>query len=196
MTPDVDEAVRVLEAGGLVVYPTDTLFGLGARIGDPTAVARVFDVKRRPRGQPLSVAVATVDDLERYAHVTPLAKRLYGLLPGPLTIVLEKRSTVPDVVTGGRSDVGLRIPDHPVALELLRRVGPLTCTSANLHGHDDPASLAGAQMELGDRVDYYVPSPTPLLGAASTLVDARGVTPRVLRAGAVVADQIRRCIAY
>lgn len=194
MTRAVDEAVERLRAGGIVAYPTDTLLGLGAMVTRPEAVQRVFAVKGRPRDQPLSIAVASPDTIQRYAVVTPLARRLFALLPGAVTLVLERRPSVPDVVTGGAPGVGVRVPNHRTALELLSKAGALTATSANRHGVPEPATLEDARAQLGDRVDYYLASPTPLLGVASTLVDARGATPHILRAGAVTDGQIRECL--
>lgn len=189
--PDVGEAARAVSQGGLVVYPTDTLYGLGARFDDEEAVRRVFEVKRRPLDQPLSLAVAVAKDVERYAEVTPLGRRLLGLLPGPLTVVLRKRPVVPDVLTGGQDAVGLRVPDHVVCQQLLRKTGPLTSTSANGHGEPDPTTLPQARRAFGDRVDYYLAGGTPVRGVPSTLVDARGRVPKILREGVLSAAQIR-----
>lgn len=193
---DVEAAARVVVGGGIVVYPTDTLYGLGAGIHHAAAVRRLFDVKDRAPDQPLSVAVADPGNVTEVAVLTPLARRLLRLLPGPVTFVLEKLPTVPDAVTGGESTVGVRVPDHDVARALLRRTGPLTATSANRHGAQAPSTLMQARDQLGDRVDYYLGSPTPLLGAASTLIDARGESPRILRRGAVGEDRIRECLVH
>lgn len=187
----VPEAARVLDQGGLVVYPTDTLYGLGARVDRPEAVRRVFAAKRRPWDQPLSVAVADPAMIEHVAEVTPLARSLFRFLPGPLTLVLQKRPAIPDLVTGGAPTVGVRVPDHPVCLDLLRRAGPLTATSANVHGQADPRTIDDARRSLGDRVNYYLASSSPPSGVASTLVDARGRRPRILRTGALRESEIR-----
>lgn len=189
------EAARALRSGGIVVYPTDTLYGLGAPVRDPAAVRRVFLAKHRPPDQPLSIAVAEPAAVAQVAQVTPLARRLLRLLPGPLTLLLEKTPAVPDVVTGGQPTVGVRVPDHPVCLDLLRRAGPLTATSANLHGRPDPTTIEEARTALGDRVDYYLASPSPLLGAPSTLVDCRGAEPRVLREGILSEARLRELLA-
>lgn len=191
MTHPLDEAVRALRAGGLVVYPTDTLWGLGARIDDPPAVERVFEVKGRPQSEPLSIALAKASDIANYAHVTPTAESLFRLLPGPLTLVLDRKPTVPDVVTGGHATVGIRVPAHPVALQLIAAAGPLTATSANLHRGADPRTLEDARAQLGDRVDYYLRAASPPLGAASTLVDARGPELRILRPGVLSEAELR-----
>lgn len=191
MNEPVAEAARVALRGGLVVYPTDTLYGLGASLRNETAVRRVFAAKGRPLDEPLTIAVASVGEIDRYAVATPLARRLFGFLPGPLTLVLERRPAVPDVVTGGETSVGVRVPAHPTGLALLRAAGPLTATSANLHGRPDPSTVEEAQAQLGERADFYLTSPTPLLGAASTLIDARGPVPRILRRGALSDERIR-----
>lgn len=195
MKDEVEEAARVLRSGGLVVYPTDTLFALGARIDDEGAVRRVFETKNRPRNQPLTIAIERPDEMFKYARVTPLAERLFDLLPGPITLILEKTQNVPDVVTGGDPSIGIRIPKNDTALALLKRTGPLTATSANRHGEADPATLEEARIQLAYRVDYYLPSASPMVGKASTLVDARGRKPRILRPGAIEVERIQQCAA-
>lgn len=184
-------ALRALDEGGIVVYPTDTLWGLGARLDRPQALRKVFSSKDRPLDQALSVAVANADDIARYALVTPLARSLFALLPGPLSIVLDRLPTVPDIVTGGGPSVALRVPAHETALELLSKSGPLTCTSANRHGHIDPRTLEEARQQLGDRADYYLEAASPPTGAASTIVDARQAAPKILRPGALSERRIR-----
>lgn len=190
----VADAWRALQRGGIVVYPTDTLYGLGARITEEPAVRRVYEVKGRPLSEPLTIAVSKVADIRRYAVETPLARRLYRFLPGPLTLVLERRPTVPGIVTGGQATVGVRVPRHEMAIGLLERSGALTSTSANLHGGPDPPTIESAQEAFGDRVDYYLADSSPLLGVASTLVDARGHAPEILRKGVLSESEIRSAL--
>lgn len=180
--------------GGVIVYPTDTLWGLGAQIDREAAVRRVFQLKRRPPAEPLSVALEAVQHINRYAVATKAARRLFAALPGPLTIVLRKRATVPDVVTGGKDHVGIRVPDHPDCLALLRHTGPLTATSANLHGRPDPKSLDEVRGIFGDGVDFYLDALLPPRGAASTVVDARSDSVRILRTGAIRESRIQELL--
>jgi L-threonylcarbamoyladenylate synthase len=133
---DLDAAVRRIDRGECVVYPTETVYGLGADALDEEAVERVFDLKGRARENPVSLAVAGADALDDYVHLTDRERAFVErFLPGPVTVVVERRAVVPDVLTAGRDRVGVRIPDHEVALDLLDRAGtPLTATSANRSG--------------------------------------------------------------
>lgn len=187
----VDEAAAIVRRGGVILYPTDTLWGLGAAIDQEAAVRRVFDVKKRPVSEPLSIAVSSTDDIADYAYLTSAARRLFPLLPGPLTLVLEKRDTVPDIVTGGGKTVGVRVPGHPECLELLSKTGAITSTSANLHGGPEPRTAQDARTVFSDRVDYYLEAGSTPLGRASTLVDATVEPVRILRSGAIRDARIR-----
>lgn len=187
-------AVQALHRGDLVVYPTDTLYALGADALDPRAVVRVFEAKERPRGQALSVAVSDLAMLEQIARLTPAARALADrFLPGPLTLILKPDPGVPDALRGAEPGLAVRIPDHPVALALLEKFGPLTCTSANLHGQRDPATCAEARSQLGGRVAAYLDG-GPVLGQPSTILDLTG-TPRVVREGALPSKELHAWLA-
>jgi tRNA threonylcarbamoyl adenosine modification protein (Sua5/YciO/YrdC/YwlC family) len=173
------------------VYPTDTLYGLGADALSPTAVLRVFEAKQRPQAQPLSVAVADLPMMEQVVRVTPLARRLVDkFLPGPLTLVLFPDPGTPDELRGEARGLGVRIPEHADALELCRRFGPITCTSANLHGQPDPSTCAEARRQLGSSVACYLDA-GPLPGQASTVLDLTGSAPRLVREGALPAKELQ-----
>ncbi|HDS58754.1 MAG TPA: threonylcarbamoyl-AMP synthase [Thermoplasmatales archaeon] len=184
---ELEAAVHTLQSGGLVVYPTDTLYALGASISHREAVERVYAVKRRPLRCPLPVAVAEVELMDQVGVMTAPARRLAGaFLPGPLTLVLARRDAVPAVVSP--RTVAVRVPDHPVARCLLSRTGPLTATSANLHRGPLPATVEGAREQLGAGVDLYVDGGL-LPGTPSTIVDATGEV-QVLREGAIPAEEV------
>ena len=186
------EAVAAVRSGDLVVYPTETVYGLGADALEPAAIGRVFDAKRRSRERPLSLAVADVYRASGLVRPGPVAERfMAAFLPGPVTVVCEKTERVPAALTGGRDRVGLRIPDHDVARSLLGAAGPLTATSANLSGGADvrePADLDPAIREAARIVIDGGPTP----GGSSTVVDPdRGVIHRRGR----LADEIDRWLA-
>ena len=172
----VDRAVRELEAGRVVVYPTDTLYGLGARLLDGRAVELVNALKERPPGTPLSFVVSSHEEVERYAHLAPVQRAwVREMLPGRVTMLLPAsawaRAHVPRSAQGPGGSVGIRIPDHPVARELARRVGPILSTSANRHGAPPARSLEEASAMFGTQVAAYLdgePSPS---GRPSTIVD-------------------------
>jgi len=188
MDGTIAEGVRSLRRGGLVVYPTDTLLGLGALASHRGAVERHLAAKGRSAAQPVSVCVSSTEELERFAEVSPAARRFVRRhLPGPYTVLLApssrgRRLFAPSV--GGFRAVGFRIPDHAVARELARRAGPITATSANRHGEPPSRTIVQARRALGRAVSLYLPATPPGSGAASTLVDLTGREPReVVRRG-------------
>ena len=183
MAPRTDRALRALAAGGVIVYPTDTLLGLGARALDATAVARLIALKGRPGDAPISVAVSSYEELERWADLSPAARAwVRRALPGPFTLLARasvpaRRALAPGIV-GPRGTIGLRIPDHPRARALSRVAGPLTATSANRHGLPPCRTLGEARRAFGREVAAYVPATPPPSGRPSTLVDWTGPRPR------------------
>ncbi|MCH8297168.1 MAG: threonylcarbamoyl-AMP synthase [Chloroflexi bacterium] len=185
---DLKRAVRHLKNGGVVAIPTDTLYGLAADIFNPTALDRVFAVKGRSEDQALPVLVSGWEQAERVAKDIPpqakgLAERFW---PGPLTMVVLKSEGVPDRLTAGGPTVALRMPAHPVPIELIHGLGgPIAGTSANISGGADPSTLEELTAQIGGRVDYIVKSgPTPR-GTASTVVDITSQRPKLLREGAI-----------
>ena len=190
---DLAAAGEMLRSGRLVAFPTETVYGLGANALDPGAILRVFEVKERPADNPLIVHVPDVDDLENLTrHVTPLARRLADeFWPGPLTMVLEARSDVPGVTTGGLTTVAVRVPDHPVAIALLDAAGvPVAAPSANRSGRPSPTTAAHVMADLAGRLDAVVDGGRCVFGIESTVVDVRGERPIVLREGAVTREDL------
>lgn len=189
----VHAAVRVLRRGGVVAIPTDTLYGLAACALDEQAVRRIFRLKGRPEGMALPLLVADAGDLDRYATDAPeiaraLAERFW---PGALTLVLKKAPIIPDVVTGGKPTVGLRVPDHWVPRAIVRELGaPITGTSANLSGMPGLTTAQAVREQLGDRVDLVLDGGEAPGGVPSTVLDLTATPPRVLRQGAVSAAEI------
>jgi L-threonylcarbamoyladenylate synthase len=185
MGPTVEKAARALRSGALVVYPTDTLLGLAARATDPAAVARLDAAKDRPGGQPISVAVSSLAELEALATLARSSRRfLRTHLPGPYTVLVRpsryaREILAPRIFAEGGS-LGLRVPDHPVARELARRAGPITATSANRHGRPPCPTVERAQREFQRKVEVYLPARPPGSGRPSTLVDLRRDEPRVV----------------
>jgi len=182
MGDGVAAAVRSLRRGELVVYPTDTLLGLGALAGNRKAVRRLIAAKGRTSTQPISVCVSSTEELERFARVSPAARRfLRRHLPGPFTVLLApspegRRAFAPAI--GGGTAVGFRVPDHPVARELARRAGPITATSANRHGRPPARSAVAARRSFGAAVSCYLFTAPKGSGTPSTVVDLTGAVPR------------------
>ncbi len=194
-----DEAVAAaaedLAAGKLIVYPTETVYGIGADIYNETAVKNLYVVKNRPFDMPLSVAVSDKAMLERVAVLNENADKLIkAFLPGPLTIIIKKQPDVPDIVTSSSQKVGIRIPDNRFALELVRRTGPIVATSANLHSHPDATNVDAAIADFGDSVDTYIDSGECTLGQPSTIVWLMDKEVEIVRQGAIPAEKIREAL--
>lgn len=172
---NLSKAITALANGEIIVYPTDTLYGLGADIYNIDAVRKVFEVKKRPMDNPLSVAVSGLDELKKISFINNKIQRLVeSFLPGKLTLVLKKRKCVPDVVTGGHNKVAVRVPNCRIALELLSEFGPLTATSANIHGVKTPGIISDISMQFKEKDIAVYLDIGRLEGQPSTIVDMTG----------------------
>ena len=193
MKRTIDQAVAILRAGGLVAFPTETVYGLGADAGNPEAVRKIFAAKGRPAEHPLIVPLASAKQLSEWAVEVP--ESAYELAaafwPGPLTIILKRARRVPDAVTGGQETVGLRVPAHPLALKLLRAFqGGLAAPSANRFGRLSPTTAEHVRQELGDQVDLILDGGPCPVGLESTIVDLSSGKPRLLRPGGITVAQL------
>lgn len=189
----LSRAARVLRSGGLVAFPTETVYGLGANALDADAVEQLFATKGRPADNPLIVHLASSAQLERVAAApTPLAEELAERWwPGPLTLVLRAHPDLPKITTGGLDTVAVRVPDHPVAQALLTRADvPVAAPSANRSGRPSPTTAAHVAADLGDVVDIILDGGACRVGVESTVVDVRGAVPVLLREGSVTREQL------
>ncbi len=187
-------AVACLRSGGLVAFPTETVYGLGADALDRDAVRRIFSAKGRPSTDPLIVHVPSLEAIRPLVRdVPPIAARLAARFwPGPLTLVLPRSSRVPDEVTAGLETVAVRVPAHPVALALLEAAGvPVAAPSANLFSRPSPTRAAHVLEDLDGRVDVLVDGGATDVGVESTVLDLSGGAPRILRPGAVTLEMLR-----
>lgn len=187
-------AAEVIRSGGLVAFPTETVYGLGADATRSEAVAGIFAAKGRPSDNPLIVHVADRGGVDQVAASVPaVAERLMERFwPGPLTLVLPKRDTIPDNVTCGLSTVGVRMPSHPVALALLRAAGvPIAAPSANLSGRPSPTAAEHVHEDLNGRVEIILDGGETGVGLESTVLDLTMDPPTVLRPGGVTVEQLR-----
>ena len=191
----LEGAAGILRAGGLVAFPTETVYGLGANALDAAAVARIFAAKQRPAWDPVIVHIADDFMLSRLVtEVSDSGRRLMeAFWPGPLTLLLPRSKAVPDAVTAGRALVGIRMPSHPVALELIRRAGvPVAAPSANLFSRTSPTTAAHVLEDLDGRIDAVLDAgPTPH-GVESTVLDPSSSPTIIYRPGAITAEQIAR----
>ncbi|MFF3785659.1 L-threonylcarbamoyladenylate synthase [Streptomyces sp. NPDC001933] len=192
-TSEIEKAAGVLRAGGLVALPTETVYGLGANAEDPAAVSRIFQVKGRPPSHPLIVHIGSAELLDDWVEDVPATARLLAerFWPGPLTLVLRRGHRVPLEATGGLQTVAVRVPDHPVALALLSAFGGgVTAPSANRFGSVSPTTASDVRAELGDAVDFVLDGGSCEVGVESTIVDATGDTPSILRPGGVTREDL------
>ncbi len=193
----IAKAVALLRAGQVVALPTETVYGLGADALNPAAVARIFALKGRPTEHPLIVHLPPDEPLDNWAAAVPPAARALAraFWPGPLTMILARGARVPKAVTGGQDTVALRVPDHPVALALLRAFGSgIAAPSANRFGHISPTTVAHVRDEFGDAVPLILDGGPCRVGLESTIVDLSRGVPVVLRPGAISAADIARVI--
>lgn len=193
----LDEAAEIIRMGGTVAFPTETVYGLGADGLNPDAVLKIFEAKERPPGNPLSLLVHSREDLGKVAKNIPeKAFRLMDAFwPGPLTIVLEKNDTVPEITSGNLPSIGLRMPDHRIPLELVKRAGtPLAAPSANLSGKPSPSLAIHVLADLNGRIDAVIDGGGSAIGLESTVVDMTVEPPVVLRLGAVGVDELEKVI--
>ena len=190
----IRRAVHVLREGEVVAFPTDTVYGVGANAFERFAARRIFEIKQRPADKSLPVFIYQIDDLNLVARDIP--NRAWRLLqtfwPGALTVVLRKNSALPDIVTSGQDTVAVRIPDHPVSLDLVIKSGrPLAVTSANLSGQPTPATAQGVAEQLGKKLPLVLDVGPSSTSQPSTIIDFSSTPPRVLREGGISVTELQ-----
>ncbi|MBI2170506.1 MAG: threonylcarbamoyl-AMP synthase [Chloroflexi bacterium] len=191
----VRASIRLLQEGGVVAFPTDTLYGLGADFASTTAVQRVLAIKGRSADMGLPLLLCGPEQLPMIAgEPSEFSRRLaLHFWPGALTLVVRRSAEVSDLVTGGRDTVAVRVPDHPIPRALAQSLGrPITGTSANLTGAPPSTTAQEVWRQLGARVDHIIDGGPSPLGRASTILDVSGPVPRMVRAGAITLEALRR----
>lgn len=192
------QAAAVLRAGGLVAFPTDTVYGVGAHALLPDAVARLYTAKVRPEGKAIPLLLADAADIERVSRdLPPLAWRLIAAFwPGALTLVAPRSAWLPDIITAGGPTVAVRLPDHPTPRALARALGaPLAATSANLSGQAEATTAAEVLAQLEGRIELLLDGGVCAGGVASTVLDLTVHPPAILRAGALDLAPLQRLLA-
>jgi L-threonylcarbamoyladenylate synthase len=190
----IEKGIDILKKGGVIAFPTDTVYGLGAAYDDIATAERIYSVKNRPQEMALPVLVADEEQVGKIAiDISPEARRLMrSFRPGYLTLVLKKAASVPDIVTGGGDTVAVRITAHPIPLALIKGIGkPIIATSANRHGQPTAITAEDARREVGDKIDLVIEGECPV-GVESTIIDVTGDVPRIVRRGAIIKEEIER----
>jgi L-threonylcarbamoyladenylate synthase len=197
VNPEIRRAAEILRAGGLVAFPTETVYGLGADASNPTAMARLYAVKGRPADHPVIVHFASAENAFSFSSEIPVAAKTLAnrFWPGPLTLILKRSEKAKDFVTGGQPSVGLRVPSHPVARELLEAFsGAIAAPSANRFGRISPTTAAHVREDLGADVDLVLEGGASEIGIESTIVDLSSGDAVLLRPGAISHQQLQELI--
>jgi|BarGraIncu00222A_1022003.scaffolds.fasta_scaffold81686_1 L-threonylcarbamoyladenylate synthase len=183
--PDKIEIARMaMKQGSIIVYPTDTVYGIGSNIFDEKSLLKVFSIKKRSKNKPLSICLSRVEDIKTVAHIdSETEKIIQKILPGPYTIILKKKDNVSPLLTSGTDTVGIRIPDSRVCNDLARDF-PITSTSANISGYDVPESAEEVLKQLGSSVDIILDAGICKHGIPSTVIDMTVYPPKIIREGA------------
>lgn len=192
---DLSSYINIIKNSGVVAFPTETVYGLGASAWDAVAVKKIFEIKGRPPDNPLIVHISSKEQATDFAsYIPPSAQLLMDTFwPGPLSIILPKKSKVLDLITAGLATVALRMPDHPVALSFISQAGPLAAPSANRSGRPSPTKAAHVKADFGD--DFpVVESEAARVGLESTVVDLSGDVPVILRPGSISRRQLEQCL--
>ncbi len=192
----IEEAAAIIRQGGLVAFPTETVYGLGADACNPMAVARIFEVKNRPRIDPIIVHVADVSAALLYGRFPDGAAALMSRFwPGPLTLVVPKTDLIPPIVTAGLDTVAIRMPAHPAALALIRAAGrALAAPSANVFGYVSPTEVRHLAEQISDRIEMILDGGRCSVGVESTVLSLAGPCPRILRAGGITLEALKEVL--
>jgi L-threonylcarbamoyladenylate synthase len=189
----IREASKTIISGGVIVYPTETVYGIGASALDEQAILRVFQIKRRPMSIPIFLAVSSLEMLDRVAEISTNEREiLERLMPGPVSVLVRRKDVVPNVLTAGSPLVGIRFPDHEMALRIIDAAGPITSTSANLTGSPSPASAEEVSQEIAERVEMVLDGGKCKFGQPSTLLDLTNRT--IIRPGAEL-EKVKKAIS-
>jgi L-threonylcarbamoyladenylate synthase len=193
----LEEPAQIIKNGGIVVFPTETVYGIGANALNAEAVKKIYEIKKRPLSKPITLLVNSIDMIERVAKdITPFEYAIIKkFFPGPLTIILQKKDVVPDIVTSGGSTVGIRMPANEIALELINRAGvPLATPSANISDKPSKTNIKDVMSDFPEGVDCFIDGGKSKIGVASTIVQVIDGVPHILRQGTITEEQINKLI--
>jgi L-threonylcarbamoyladenylate synthase len=187
---ELSKAIESLNKGEIIVYPTDTQYAFGADIFNDDSIRKVFEIKNRSYNNPLPIAVAKYDDIIKYTYKNKFVKSIYErFLPGKLTVILYKKGNISNLLTAGMDKIAIRIPKNKIALELLSKFGPLTVTSANIHGNITQSTIKDISLDFKEEISCYLDDGL-LNNEPSTIVDLTGNKPKILREGKISLEDI------
>lgn len=190
----MNEICDVIQKGGIVAFPTETVYGVGIHFDDEEALERLMEAKNRDYSKAITLMVADKKDISQYAYISPQAQKMIDqFMPGMITLIFKKKESVRDSMTNGKSTIGIRIPDSEFVLSLLKKVGPMLVTSANLSQHSNTTSTQEVLNQLDGRIDLVVDGKTSD-NIASTVVDVSQEEIKILRAGKITKEQIEEAI--
>lgn len=190
----MNEICDVIQKGGIVAFPTETVYGVGIHFNDEEALERLMEAKNRDYSKAITLMVADKADISQYAYISPQAQKMINqFMPGMITLIFKKKESVRDSMTNGKSTIGIRIPDSEFVLSLLKKVGPMLVTSANLSQHSNTTSTQEVLNQLDGRIDLVVDGRTSD-NIASTVVDVSQDEIKILRAGKITKEQIEEAI--
>lgn len=194
---ELEKPARIIKNGGIVVFPTETVYGIGANGLNAEAVKRIYEIKKRPLTKPINLLVNSVEMIEKVAKdITPLEYAIIKeFFPGPLTMILKKKEIVPDIVTAGGATVGIRMPANEIALELIKKAGvPLATPSANISDKPSKTNIEDVIKDFPKGVDCFIDGGESRIGVASTIVQVIDGVPHILRQGTITEEQIKKLI--
>ena len=190
----MNEICDVIQKGGIVAFPTETVYGVGIHFDDEEALERLMEAKNRDYSKAITLMVADKADISQYAYISPQAQKMIDqFMPGMITLIFKKKESVRDSMTNGKSTIGIRIPDSEFVLSLLKKVGPMLVTSANLSQHSNTTSTQEVLNQLDGRIDLVVDGKTSD-NIANTVVDVSQDEIKILRAGKITKEQIEEAI--
>lgn len=193
----IKEAAKVLENGGVVIFPTETVYGIGVNGLDEKAIRKLYEIKERPYDKPISLLVADFEMIKEVAeNISDVEWKIISkFFPGPITIILNKKKCVPDILTNNKDKVGIRMPQNQTAIELIKCLGkPIATSSANISGKRDNTNLKDILVDFKDKVDYYIDEGKSKIGIASTVVQVIDGKPIILREGIITKEELEKII--
>ena len=193
----IDEAVKVIKKGGVVVFPTETVYGIGVDSSNEEAIKKLYKVKRRPLSQKISILVGSIQMLEQVTqNISYVEQKLIkNFFPGPLTLILHKKDIIPDILTNNEDIVGFRMPQNKVALDIINKLGnPIATSSANRAGEPSGVNLKDIRNSFEDDVDFYIDGGNSKIGIGSTIVQVIDETPHIIREGIITKADIEKVL--